>query len=193
MNALGFSIFETAIGACGVAWSARGIVGVQLPEAGEIHTRARLARRFPGTGERGPPAAIQAAIAAMTALLAGELENLAEVELDLDGVEPFHRQVYAIARSIPPGSTLTYGEIAARVGDPGAARAVGQALGKNPFPIVVPCHRVLAAGGKTGGFSATGGVDAKLRMLQIEGAHRAGAPGLFDSLGGLGFSAKPSR
>ena len=110
------------------------------------------------------------------ALLAGEPRDLADIPLDMSEVPPFHQRVYAVARAIPPGATFTYGEIAARIGEPGAARAVGQALGRNPFPPIVPCHRVLAAGGRTGGFSARGGVATKMRMLTIEGARLAGAP-----------------
>ncbi len=193
MSGQGFAIFDTAIGPCGIVWAERGVAGVQLPEADEARTRARLQRRYPGAVQTAPPAAIQAAIDAMVALLRGEPIDLSFVELDLDGVDDFHRHVYEVARAIPPGSTLTYGDVAARIGDRGAARAVGQALGKNPFPIVVPCHRVLAAAGGTGGFSAPGGVNSKLRMLQIEGAHREGPPTLFDDIGGLGFSARPPR
>ncbi len=193
MSEQSFTLFDTAIGACGVVWAERGVMGVQLPEADEARTRARLLRRYPGAIQIGPPAAIQVAIDAMAALLRGEPADLSFVELDLDGVDAFHRRVYEVARAIPPGSTLTYGEVAARIGDRGAARAVGQALGQNPFPIVVPCHRVLAAAGGTGGFSAPGGVESKLRMLQIEGAHREGPPSLFDALGGLGFSTRPPR
>ena len=193
MSEQSFTLFDTAIGACGVVWAERGVMGVQLPEADEARTRARLLRRSPGAIQIGPPAAIQVAIDAMAALLRGEPADLSFVELDLDGVDAFHRRVYEVARAIPPGSTLTYGEVAARIGDRGAARAVGQALGQNPFPIVVPCHRVLAAAGGTGGFSAPGGVESKLRMLQIEGAHREGPPSLFDALGGLGFSTRPPR
>ncbi len=193
MTESGFAIFETAIGACGVIWSPRGVIGVQLPEGDEAQTRARLSRRFPGALEVSPHAAVEAAIAAMTTLLNGEPVDLTDIELDLDGVEPLLRGIYDVARGIPPGSTLTYGEVAARIGEPGAARAVGQAMGRNPCPIIIPCHRVLAASGGTGGFSAPGGVNTKLRMLQIEGAHRAGPPTLFDDVGGLGFSARPRR
>lgn len=106
----------------------------------------------------------------MTALLSGEPIDLADVVLDMDGVPEFHQRVYGVTRRIPPGETRTYGEIATALGEPGAARAVGQALGRNPFPIVVPCHRVLAAGGKAGGFSAPGGTRTKMKILDIEGA-----------------------
>ena len=113
------------------------------------------------------------------ALLAGEPSDLSAAPLDLDGVPAFHRRVYDLARRIPPGETLTYGEIAGRLGDPSQARAVGQALGANPIPILVPCHRVFAANGRMGGFSAPGGVSTKLRLLEIEGARANAIPSLF--------------
>jgi methylated-DNA-[protein]-cysteine S-methyltransferase len=112
---------------------------------------------------------VQQAIDQIVALLRGEPSDLEGITLDMDDVPPFRRRVYEVVRSIPPGETMSYGEVAEEVGSPGAARAVGQALGRNPFAIVVPCHRVLAAGGKAGGFSANGGVSTKLRMLAIEG------------------------
>jgi methylated-DNA-[protein]-cysteine S-methyltransferase len=170
MSAQGFTLFETAIGSTGIAWGPRGIAGVQLPEAGEAGTRARLAERFPGAREGAPPPDVARAIEEITALLRGEARDLAAIALDMEGVPPFHRRVYEAARAIAPGETLSYGEVAARLGSPGSARAVGQALGRNPFAIVVPCHRVLAAGGKPGGFSANGGITTKLRMLAIERA-----------------------
>jgi len=170
MTASGFVLFDTAIGRCGIAWGEHGVAGVQLPEAGEAETRARMLHRFPAAGETAPPPEVQKAVERIVALLRGEAGDLAEVTLDMNEVPAFHRRVYDVARTIPPGKTLSYGDIAARLGAPGAARAVGQALGRNPFPIVVPCHRVLAAGGKIGGFSAQGGVVTKRRMLAIEGA-----------------------
>jgi len=166
----GFALFATAIGACGIAWGPGGIAGVQLPEGVEGATRARMRRRFPDWPERDAPADVVLAIEGIRGLLAGEARDLAEIVLDLEGVSAFHRRVYEIARRIPPGRTRTYGDIAAELGDKGLARAVGQALGLNPFAPVVPCHRVLAAGGRWGGFSAHGGAAAKLRMLAIEGA-----------------------
>ncbi len=177
MTADGFALFETAIGRCGVAWNGRGIAGVQLPESRDEKTRARLAERFPDADERKPPAEIAGAVEQIAALLRGEPRDLSELRLDLANVPAFYRKVYEAARGIPAGATLTYGELAKRLGKPGSARAVGQALGRNPFALVVPCHRVLAAGGRAGGFSASGGVATKLRLLAIEGA--AGAPGLF--------------
>jgi methylated-DNA-[protein]-cysteine S-methyltransferase len=182
MSAQAYTLFATAIGVCGVAWSARGIVGVELPQSGERETRARLLRRFPGAIDEPPPPAVQSAIDGMVALLGGEARDLTAVVLDLDGLPTFDLGVYRIARTIPPGETLTYGEIAIGLGEPGAARAVGRALGANPFPIVVPCHRVLGAGGKVGGFSARGGVATKARLLSIEGARTNAAPLLFDDL-----------
>ena len=174
--ASGFALFDTAIGRCGVAWGERGVAGVQLPEVGERETRARMLQRFPAAGEAPPPPVVQYAIDRIMALLRGEMSDLSTIALDMDQVPAFHRRVYDVARAIPPGMTLSYGEIAARAGAPGAARAVGQALGRNPFPIVVPCHRVLAAGGKIGGFSAQGGVATKRRMLAIESAWINGDP-----------------
>jgi methylated-DNA-[protein]-cysteine S-methyltransferase len=167
--AKGYTVFDTAIGACGIVWGQRGIVGVQLPESGTAATRAQLVRRFPGARESKPTGDVQRAIKDIKALLAGRTVDLSKIALDMEAVPAFHRRVYEAARRVPRGATLSYGEIAARIGSPKSARAVGQALGRNPFAIVVPCHRVLAAGGKTGGFSANGGVTTKLRMLQIEG------------------------
>ena len=177
-TAQGFAIFETPLGACGIAWNARGITGLQLPEASAEATRARLRRRWPGALEAQPPADVRHVIDRVLALLGGEAIDLVDVALDLDGVPEFHRKVYDVARTIPPGQTLTYGDIAERLGVPQEAREVGQALGRNPIAIIVPCHRVLAANGKMGGFSANGGVATKRRMLEIEGA-LGGGP-LFD-------------
>jgi len=115
----------------------------------------------------------------MTGLLRGEHRDLTGIRLDAEGMDPFHRRAGEAARAIPPGQTRTYGQLAAQLGEPRLAQAVGQAMGKNPFPIIVPCHRVVAAGGKTGGFSAPGGSKTKLKMLQIEGALNADALPLF--------------
>lgn len=165
-----YALFETAIGCCGIAWRERGVIGFQLPESDSPATRRRCASRFPDATETIPPPDIRRAIDAVVALLRGEDVDLSFILLDTNDVPEFHRRVYDIARTIPPGVTLTYGEIARRLGDPGSARAVGQALGRNPFAVIVPCHRVLAAGGKTGGFSAGGGTATKLNLLAIEGA-----------------------
>jgi methylated-DNA-[protein]-cysteine S-methyltransferase len=169
MSAIGVTLFDTPLGRCGLAWGTRGIVGVQLPEAAGAE-RARLLRRFPNAEETEPPASVQDAVNRIAALLAGDSPNLDSIALDLDGVPDFDRRVYEAARTIPLGATRSYGEIAAALGEPGAARAVGQALGRNPCPILIPCHRVLAADGRPGGFSAHGGVVTKLQLLAIEGA-----------------------
>ena len=179
MTAIGWALFDTEIGRCGIAWSPGGIAGVQLPEGSDEAMRARLRRRFAGAREGPPPADVQRAIEAIVALLRGEPGELGSVALDMDGIAPFERSVYEVARTIPAGATLSYGEIARRLGVPFAARDVGQALGRNPFPIVVPCHRVMAAGGKLGGFSARGGAATKRRLLSVERAKGHGALPLF--------------
>jgi len=183
MNAPGFALFDTAIGPCGIAWGVGGILGVHLPEGSTSATRRRMSVRYPEASESAPPPAVLRALDRIASLLRGEGTDLRQIRLDMALVPAFHRRVYELARTIPAGQTLSYGEVATRIGSPGAARAVGQALGKNPFAIVVPCHRVLAAGGKPGGFSATGGVATKLQMLRIEQAQR----GLFAGDGELGF------
>ncbi|HXX26062.1 MAG TPA: methylated-DNA--[protein]-cysteine S-methyltransferase [Pseudolabrys sp.] len=176
-----FAVFNTALGACGIIWSARGIAGVKLPDADEAATRTRIARRHPGAQEADPPRHVQRAIDGIVALLDGEPHDFGDVALDFGNAPDFNRKVYNIALTIPPGRTMTYGEIAERLGDKLLARDVGTALGQNPIPIIMPCHRVLAAGGKTGGFSGVGGVVTKLRLLSIEGAQPSG-PTLFDRL-----------
>lgn len=160
---------DTAIGRCGIVWRAGGVVGVRLPDTSPARTRARIARHHAGAVPAAPPRSVRQAIEAIVRHLAGEPAELSGIALDMAGVPEFHRRVYRAARTVPPGSTITYGQLAARIGAPGSARSVGQALGRNPFAIVVPCHRVVAAGGKLGGFSATGGADTKRRILAIEG------------------------
>lgn len=190
----GFALFDTAIGRCGIAWGDRGLLGVQLPETDDARTRARIIAKAPGAKEAAPPADVQRACDAMASLLRGETTDLSFIAVDVRNVPAFNRSVYDLARTIAPGETLTYGDIALRLGDKMLARAIGQALGQNPFPIVIPCHRVLAANGKTGGFSANGGVATKFRMLAIERARVASraaddAPMLFDP----GLSVAPQR
>ena len=165
----GFAVFDTAVGDCGIAWSDRGVIGFQLPEGDAQAMRRRMATVF-SAAESVPPPDIQTAIDAVVRLMHGDRVDLNFIQLDMDSLPEFHQRVYQVARLIPPGATLTYGEIAQRLGDPGSARAVGQALGRNPIPVIVPCHRVMAAGGKTGGFSAPGGAATKLNLLAIEGA-----------------------
>jgi methylated-DNA-[protein]-cysteine S-methyltransferase len=187
VTANGFALFDTKIGRCAIAWGGRGVVAVQLPEACDSTTRGRLLQRVPHASEASAPAQVQRAIDGIVALLQGEATDLSFVMLDMERVPPFHRRVYEITRSIPPSETLTYGEVATRLGAPGSARAVGQALGRNPFAIIVPCHRVLAAGGKAGGFSASGGITTKLQLLSIEGRQPTNAPTLFDGDGNVDF------
>jgi methylated-DNA-[protein]-cysteine S-methyltransferase len=172
--------FETAVGSCGIAWNSDDeVVGVQLPEATEGATRRRLLRRHPDGRPAKAPVAVQEVVDAIVALIGGEHRDLSTVPLDMTGVPDFNRRVYEVARRIPPGSTSTYGAIATELGDRLLARDVGEALGHNPFPIVVPCHRVVAADGRLGGFSANGGVATKRKLLLIEGAASV-PPSLFD-------------
>jgi methylated-DNA-[protein]-cysteine S-methyltransferase len=181
----GYALFATAIGRCGIAWGRSGITAVQLPERTDDATARRLSRRSGTTAPAPPPADVQDVIDRIIALLEGERVDLSAARLDMAGVADVDRRVYEVARTIPPGHTLSYGDIANRLGDPVhgdplLARAVGQALGRNPFAIVVPCHRVVGADGKLTGFSANGGLATKERMLVIEGA-RPEAPTLFDA------------
>lgn len=183
MTAPAFALFDTAIGRCGIAWTEGGIVGAALPGPGDAQMRGRFAERFPGAVESPPPATLEPVIAGIVALMAGDNPDLSAAPLDLSAAPPFHQRVYALARKIPPGQTMTYGEIAAALGEPRqAAQAVGEAMARNPIPILMPCHRVLGANGKPGGFSAPGGVDTKLKLLQIEGAKVGETPTLFDAL-----------
>jgi methylated-DNA-[protein]-cysteine S-methyltransferase len=168
---IGYALFETALGWCAIAWTAAGISGVQLPGASQQQTVARLG----ASGPAGSPddERVAPVVRAIVGLLAGAGDPdgvLAAAVLDHTGVPAFSQRVYQVTQAIPAGQTLSYGEVADRIGVPGSARAVGRALGDNPYPIVVPCHRVLAADGSMHGFSAPGGLETKRRMLQIEGA-----------------------
>ncbi|THD62366.1 methylated-DNA--[protein]-cysteine S-methyltransferase [Phenylobacterium sp.] len=165
-----YALFETAIGWAGLAWGADGLVAAHLPDATPEIARKSFTRRFPEIVEGSPPAYVLDAIDRIRALMLGKPADLTGVPIEMGRVPDFNAQVYAIARAIPPGETLTYGQIAEKLGDKLLARDVGAALGQNPWPIVVPCHRVTAAGGKLGGFSARGGVNTKARLLAIEGA-----------------------
>jgi methylated-DNA-[protein]-cysteine S-methyltransferase len=167
---ISYTLFETAIGWAGVAWANKGLVGVYLPDPNPESARTSFLRRFPDAMEAAPTEAVGHAIGEIRRLMAGEHVDLRDIPIDIARVPDFNARVYEIARAIPPGETLTYGEIAVKLGDKLLARDVGAALGKNPWPIVVPCHRVTAAGGKLGGFSARGGVNTKVKLLAIEGA-----------------------
>jgi methylated-DNA-[protein]-cysteine S-methyltransferase len=177
----GLHIFDSPIGFCGIAWGPRGITAVSFPERDIAQTEKRLRQKCPRARPAEPTVQIQSAIADILALLSGEKRDLAHIAVDDTAIPDFNRRVYAVARAIPPGQTKSYGDVAKALGDPLLARDVGIALGQNPTPIIVPCHRVLAANGKTGGFSAPGGVDTKMRVLTIEGA-QPGGPTLFDDL-----------
>ncbi|GAA1854757.1 MGMT family protein [Myceligenerans crystallogenes] len=180
---LAFVVFPTALGECAIVWRQGGgeddaVVGSTLPQGGPDQVRRAVRQWYPGAVESRPTPMAASALEAVTRLLAHG-DGVVDVPLDLSRVPVFDRRVYEVVRAIPPGETLTYGEVAARVGAPGAAQAVGQAMGRNPFPPLVPCHRVLAAGRKIGGFSARGGALTKLRMLEREGVYLE-QPTLFD-------------
>lgn len=179
-NTVGIALFETAIGGHGIAWGESGITATTLPHSRPDLTLAALRRRATGP-QVTPPPEVERAIELVRRLLDGEAVDLGDVELDMNGVDAFDRRVAKVARTIPPGETLTYGEVAERVGAPGEAREVGAAMGRNRFAPIVPCHRVVAAGGKLGGFSAPGGVETKLRMLEIERRHAPGPMSLFEA------------
>ncbi|WP_293681763.1 methylated-DNA--[protein]-cysteine S-methyltransferase [uncultured Phenylobacterium sp.] len=174
-----YALFATAIGFAGIAWNDAGLAACHLPEHDAETARRSFLRRFPAATEAEIPPQLADTVAGIQALMRGEKADLSGAPLDLSRTPEFHAKVYEIARSIPPGETLTYGEIAVKLGDKLLAREVGAALGKNPWPIVVPCHRVTAAGGKPGGFSARGGVNTKLKLLGIEGAAAAAQADLF--------------
>jgi methylated-DNA-[protein]-cysteine S-methyltransferase len=170
MSRSGLALFESAIGVCGLAWGPGGLLGVQLPEEDSGRTQAHLMRRFPELDFAEPPAEAMEAMERIAAFLGGAPDDFRDLALDMAGVGSFDRNVYAEARAIPAGETITYGVLAGRLGDPAQARAVGQSLGRNPWPIIVPCHRITAAEGRMGGFSAPGGTTTKLKLLEIEGA-----------------------
>jgi methylated-DNA-[protein]-cysteine S-methyltransferase len=157
-------------------------LGVQLPEAREIETRRRLFRLFPDARELRPPPEIHSAIDGIAALLRGKAADLSDVRLDMTGIPPFNARVYEFTRTIPRGETMTYGEVASRLRASGAVHSVSQAIAKNPFMIIVPCHRVLEAGGYADRISANSGSISKRRLLSLEGAGSPGSKTLFDVL-----------
>lgn len=166
------AVFATAIGDCGLAWQGDALTNVLLPAEDGAATRSLLRHLSGAEAAAEPwPLFVQRAVAAMQALVRGEAVPLNDVPLAWGRVGTFERRVYEITQRLAPGETSTYGDVARELGDAGAARAVGVALGRNPWPLVVPCHRVLAAGGKLGGFSAPGGVATKERLLAIEAPH----------------------
>ena len=163
--------FDTALGRCAVRWTEVGISGVLLPTAG--------GRSGPRVEDVALPGFVQIAIEGMVAVMAGEARDLRDVPLDDRTLDSFRRAVYGATREIAPGTTRSYGDVARSIGRPGAARDVGAALARNPFPIIVPCHRVVAANGALTGFSAPGGLATKRRMLELEGAPGYGQQVLF--------------
>lgn len=175
----GYTLFDTSIGWAGIVWADNGLIGAHLPDSDPEIARASLLRRFPGAVEAEPPPDVAEVIDGIHALLRGEKPMLLEAKLDLARVPEFNAKVYAITRQIPPGETMTYGAIALKIGDRHLAQAIGGVLGRNPWPIIVPCHRVTAAGGKLGGFTARGGTQTKLKLLGIEGAPAAAQSDLF--------------
>jgi methylated-DNA-[protein]-cysteine S-methyltransferase len=169
-NMIAFTLFDAAIGRCAIAWGHRGIVALQFAAATDAATRQRILKRHGPAREAVPSPDILHAVQAVVALLGGAPVDTTAIILDMDGVPAFDRHVYQVTRTIPVGTTLTYGNVAAQLGDRRLARSVGQALGRNPIAVIVPCHRVVAAGGRAGGFSAPGGVAIKRRLLAIEAA-----------------------
>jgi methylated-DNA-[protein]-cysteine S-methyltransferase len=182
MAGLGYTVFDTGIGRCGIAWGDSGVVGVQLPEAREIETRRRLFQLYPGARELRPPLNVEIAIDGIAALLRGNPSDLSDVTLDMMGIPAFNARVYQFTRTIPRGETRTYGEVAASLRASGAAHSVAQAISRNPFMIIVPCHRVLEAGSYADKISPNGGSISKRRLLSIEGAGSPSSKTLFDVL-----------
>lgn len=177
MNNAAYCLFETPLGACGIAWRETGdsgsqavVTAVQLPEATPQSTESRIARKTGSNQRSAPPPEIASVIEKIRKHLQGDVQDFRNVAVDLAGTTPFFREVYERTREIPPGQMRTYGEVAKAAGQPGAAQEVGQAMARNPVPIIVPCHRVSAAGGKLGGFSAPGGPATKAKLLALEGA-----------------------
>lgn len=179
-----YLVVETVAGYCGIAWSQVGITRFQLPTRTAQEAQRRLLRRRPGAEPDTPTAAVADAVTAIKRYFQGEKVDFSGVRLDLDGQEAFFTQIYAATRRVGWGDTTTYGALAKELGaGPEAAREVGQAMARNPVPLIIPCHRVLAAGGKLGGFSAPGGSVAKRRMLELEGVHVGPPPPAQQSLG----------
>jgi methylated-DNA-[protein]-cysteine S-methyltransferase len=182
MSGRGYTIFDTAIGRCGIAWGDLGILGVQLPEAREIETRRRLFRLYPEARELRPSLNAEIAIEGIVAMLRGQPCDLSDIPLDMSGIHAFNARVYAFTRTIPRGETRTYGEVASSLRASGAAHSVAQAISKNPFMIIVPCHRVLEAGSYADKISPNGGAISKRRLLSIEGVVSPSSKTLFDVL-----------
>jgi len=184
-----YAVFDTMVGRCGIAWGAGGVLSVQLAEARELETRRRLLRHWPDARETRPPVGIEAAIEGIVAVLRGQPYDFSEIVLDMRGFAPFDCRVYAATQAIARGTTMTLAELAKTLGASGAIHAVGKAIKQNPFAVIVPCHRVLAAAGDTGGTCANGGMVSRRRLLTLEGALAKSGPTLFDAL----LSVAPPR
>ncbi len=177
MTNYSYALFDTALGRCGLAWSDAGIVSVSFPEETDDATIARLRRRARDAKPGEPTPEVQKIIDDIIALFVGEARDLTYAPLDRTNIPAFDQTVIDLSLQIAPGETKTYGDLATALGDVALSRRVGQALGRNPFPIIVPCHRIVGANGLMTGFSAPGGTNTKHRLLKIEGAL---APDLFD-------------
>jgi methylated-DNA-[protein]-cysteine S-methyltransferase len=177
-----YAIFDTGIGRCGIVWSEAGIVSVQLPEAREIDTRRRLLRLYPEARELRPLPAVETAVEGIGTLLRGGTADLSHIPLDMTGITVFNQRVYAFARTIPRGETRTYNEVAAQIRRAGAEYSVAEAIYRNPFMIIVPCHRVLEAGHYADKISPFGGTISKRHLLSLEGTHPIASKTLFDVL-----------
>ncbi len=182
MTGRGYAIFDTGVGRCGIVWSDAGIVAVQLPEARELDTRRRLFRLYPEARDMRPPPMVEIATQGIAAALRGRDADFSDIALDMEGVSLFNQRVYEFARTIPRGETRTYDEVAAAMRRTGAEFSVAQAIAKNPFMIIVPCHRVLEAGHYADKISPHGGTISKRHLLSIEGTRPIASKSLFDVL-----------
>lgn len=175
-----YQLFDTAFGTCAIAWSELGLTRVQLPEATPAETESRVRDGGTLTAASTLPVFAEQALTALESYFQGVSVSLENLLLDESLVSEFNARAYRELRSVPRGKMITYGDLAQRIGQPSAAQAMGLAMSKNPWPVIVPCHRVVGANGKLIGFSAHGGVDTKLRLLTLEGTQFGASPGLFD-------------
>jgi methylated-DNA-[protein]-cysteine S-methyltransferase len=182
MAGRGYAIFDSGIGRCGIAWSNAGIVGVHLPEAREIETWRRLFQLYPEAREQRPPLHAEIAIEGIVALLRGQKCDFSDVVLDMSGIPAFSQRVYEYTRTIPRGATRTYAEVAAGMRRQGTEHSIAQAISRNPFMILVPCHRVLEVGNYADKISPHGGTISKRHLLSLEGTHPVSGKTLFDVL-----------
>jgi methylated-DNA-[protein]-cysteine S-methyltransferase len=182
MTGRGYAIFDTGVGRCGIVWSDAGIVAVQLPEPRELETRRRLLRLYPEAREMPPPPMVAIAIDGIANVLRGRDADFSDITLDMESVYLFNQRVYEFARTIPRGETRTYDEVANAMRRTGAEFSVAQAIAKNPFMIIVPCHRVLEAGHYADKISPNGGTISKRHLLSIEGTRPIASKSLFDVL-----------